>query len=321
MLEKGEDILINNVKKRAIISNTRQKVSFYDDKFIRVSKDTELKTGDLVDYQNKKWLIISEIEEGKKSCKGKIRKASFAIKFILANDVLHELDTVVESINNKLNIESTITLDHSKIIIIMQDNTITQQIKEEMRFIFCRKAYVIENIDFTESGLIKLVCKVDPISSYDDRINEIANRWIVRNGIKVDRLPYLDNQEPPVDETPPEEPNPEVPIDPPTEPEVPILNTIYTYDVEMEIAEDIETEIWSDSTYRYTIHKFVDGVEVVGNFDSITSDTYYAITRKTSDNTFDLVAQRVAMAGDIVVAVTDLETNETAIEIKIRVMR
>ena len=58
----GKTVTINDVSIQAVITNaTTPKNTEYDEKYI--STTSELKRGDLVDYNNANWLIINQIAD------------------------------------------------------------------------------------------------------------------------------------------------------------------------------------------------------------------------------------------------------------------
>ncbi|WP_425446672.1 hypothetical protein [Dethiothermospora halolimnae] len=170
--EKGEDILFKGQNKKAIISDAKNKINFYDDKFIRT--DFEIKTGNVITYQDRKWLIISEVDKNKKSYKARMRKSNFDINFIINNDVKN-INSIIENLKFTLDDSNAIPLDDYDIRVIMGDSEVTENIDVNDRFIKMGKAWKVVGIDKTKKGLLILECNKDSFVSGDDKENEIAN--------------------------------------------------------------------------------------------------------------------------------------------------
>ena len=85
LYEKGETIEINGVAQIALIIDAVEKLNYYDDKIIRTK--VEIKTGDIVEYNNLKYLIISQIDKEENSYRSRIRKCSYKMAFNFAGNI------------------------------------------------------------------------------------------------------------------------------------------------------------------------------------------------------------------------------------------
>ena len=79
--EFGQDVIMKGNQKRVIIADANAKPSFYDDKFIRA--DETIDTGTLLEYQNAKWMVVSQIVIDKNTYRAKIRRADWQISFYI----------------------------------------------------------------------------------------------------------------------------------------------------------------------------------------------------------------------------------------------
>ena len=81
--EIGHDIKINNTDSRALINNKDNADYSNDDKEI-ISK-SELSRGQYINYNNKNWIVISEINDKRYNSyrKGLIRACNFNTNFIV----------------------------------------------------------------------------------------------------------------------------------------------------------------------------------------------------------------------------------------------
>lgn len=104
--------------------------------------------------------------------------------------------------------------------------------------------------------------------------------------------------------------------EPPTEP----TESTYTITVKTPFAEDDPNELWYGETYIYTVKKFVDGVEVAGNFTFEISDTSKATISNTTNNSCDVTANDVFGNSTIKLIATDTDTSQVAIEKSINII-
>ncbi len=171
--EKGEDLLHNGNIRRAIISNSRDYSSFYYDKFLRT--DFEIYTGDLIEYQNNKWLITSEINQDAGTYRGRMRRCNYRIRMVI-NEVLQEFDAILEGQSFGIDEGKTVNLANGKLQVILSSNLISNQIALDMRFISIENAWKVVGIDKSRLGLIILHCEKCLFGTNDDKKNEIADQ-------------------------------------------------------------------------------------------------------------------------------------------------
>ena len=96
------------------------------------------------------------------------------------------------------------------------------------------------------------------------------------------------------------------------EPEVPIT---YTITAQMPYPDVSDNEIWLDDPPAiYTVHKFVDGVEVDGIFTFEVTDTTVVTITETTDNSASIIANDFYGKKNIKLIATDVDTGEMAIE-------
>jgi len=174
--EKGESITINGVQTIAIISDATDKPSYYDDKYIRTA--VEIKTGDLIEYQNNKWFVISQEDKNVKTYKAKIRKSNYKIKIVL-DEVLHEFESIIENVNVSISEGKVIDTIAGKIIVTIPTNTFSNKIDINIRFIKLGYAWKVVGVDRSQKGLNIIHAEKDLIGSDDDTENEIANKNLI----------------------------------------------------------------------------------------------------------------------------------------------
>jgi hypothetical protein len=179
-----KDIKVNNIDKKVLITGITDKINVIDEKII--TSDFEIRTGDLIDYQFHKWLIISEIPNVGNMYRGKIRKCNNILRY---KAIIDGIDTIIE-VNTVID-NGTISLDTNKYM-IMEDNTLSCQVGYSelskiknmtvgFRFILNDTIWKIEGINKVsgvlnkEQGIINIKLTSDIWVDNDDRIKGIAD--------------------------------------------------------------------------------------------------------------------------------------------------
>jgi hypothetical protein len=154
----GRDILINGIPTRALITNTSLNES-NDNK--KITTLTNIERGFLIDYDNKKWLIISEVN-GKRygKYKGIMQRCNNTMTLNIAG-ILYDLPCIVTD-RVGLSIDYTqylATLD-TEIYIMVANNAINSNIKVNDIYKIGNLNYKVTNIDdISKYGL--LILKVE----------------------------------------------------------------------------------------------------------------------------------------------------------------
>lgn len=174
LLEKGESISVNGVAQVALIIDTVGKLTYYDDKIIRCKN--QIFTGDIVEYNNLNYLIISQIDKEENSFRARIRKCSYQIAFNWSGNIKW-FDCIEESKVFDVSTGNYISLPTGNINIFLQNNLDTRDISLGQRFYVTNQPFKITGIDKSQSGIIKLNCSLDLISADDDVENNIVDRW------------------------------------------------------------------------------------------------------------------------------------------------
>lgn len=165
--EQAKPIKINGVDGNAIFNKD----------FTKITTLTPIKTGDLVEYNNKNYLITSENIEKKYDTyyKANIEYCNYTIKFKI-NDEIIEFPAIIDSKTFDIQSNQYIVLPVGKIIVKIQDNSDSENIVLGQRFIKMGNAWRVTGIDKTKRGLIVLYCDLDQIDpNIDDVANEVAN--------------------------------------------------------------------------------------------------------------------------------------------------
>ena len=172
--EKGQQITINGVQNIGIISSASENPSYYDDQYLRT--DVPIKTGDIIVYQNKKWVVISHPAENSKTYRAKMRECNFTIK-VYIGETLHEFDSVIESESAYIQDGKVMNIATGEIIVTVPSNEYTDKIDISARFIKLGYAWKVSGVDRSKKGLNIIHADKDVFISDDDKLNEIADRY------------------------------------------------------------------------------------------------------------------------------------------------
>jgi len=170
----GDDIFINDTMSpiKALINNLP--VNRQAD--IRtISTTSEIKRGDLINWDNEYWLIISEIGHKRYTYyKGIIQRCNYNIKFNFKGTI-KQFPAIVDSRVFDVETNQYLSIPAGKIVVTMPNNADTDNITLGQRFISMKQAWKVTGIDRTNNGLLMLWCDLDTITASDDVVNEVAN--------------------------------------------------------------------------------------------------------------------------------------------------
>ncbi len=154
----GQDILINGKPARALITNTNLTES-KDNRNITTLENIEC--GYLIDYDDGKWLVISEVS-GKRynKYKGIIQKCNNTLTVNIAG-ILHRVPYVVTNkVNLNIDVTYYLTVLENEIYILVANNTINSNIQLNDIYKIGRYNYkVISMDDISRPGLLLMKMK------------------------------------------------------------------------------------------------------------------------------------------------------------------
>ncbi len=175
LYEKGENITVNNEEQVALIIDAVDKPIYYDDKIIRTK--CQIKTGDMIEYNNFNYIVISQVNKEVNSYKERIRKCSHRIAFNWLGNIKW-FDCIEESQVFDVSAGTIISAASGNIYITLPYNPDTRAILLSQRFYVTNQPFKVVGIDKSQEGLIKLNCDLDTINPTDDDVeNNIADRW------------------------------------------------------------------------------------------------------------------------------------------------
>lgn len=180
LYEKGESIKVNGAGQTALIIDAVDKLTYYDDKIIRCKY--HIKTGDIVEYNNLKYIIISQIDKEENSYRARIRQCSYRIAFNWSGTIKW-FDGIEESKVFDVSTGTYISIASGNIYITVQYNSDTRNIALNQRFYVTNQPFKVTGIDKSQEGLVKFNCVLDLIDTLNDDVeNNIVDRWKYETG-------------------------------------------------------------------------------------------------------------------------------------------
>lgn len=165
----GEKIKINGKEEQSLLSNYKDKIIDYK----KIKTIVPFNAGDLVEYQDKNWIIISEVTKNNTIFKATMRKC----REIKHNNQL--INGLVDSRVFDVIQEKYITLVDNEILITLSDKN---YIKLNDILEFNKKAYKVIGIDDTKEGLLTLRCEYDATNTHFYSIELNATSTTIRQG-------------------------------------------------------------------------------------------------------------------------------------------
>lgn len=169
----GTDVLLNGSSVRALITNTNLNKD-YDDK--RISTLSQLKRGDLLQYEGKIFMVISE-ESSKRYNKYKaiMRQLPYSIIFNSACQFF-DVNCYIEARSFSVSNGQVLSTPDGTIDVYLSQSTINFDLKINDKFIKFGQKFKVVGVDkMSKPGMVILTCDkdlIDPAS--DDLVNEIA---------------------------------------------------------------------------------------------------------------------------------------------------
>lgn len=274
--------------------------------------DEDILSGEYVVWNNKEYLCTHRFPHDKIQAKGTIQFCNHRLKWIdktigelIIRPCIEDARTLYTT---GIKDEEVMEIPNSMVGIMLPFGDITKRLDRDERFIFNKTSYRITFYDETNyEGLVTLICQETGLTHLDDKINEIADRWVEINGEIVDRLPWLDDQ------------NPDEP--PIIDPEEPLEEGVYyTIEVQKQYPSDIEYQLSSNGWQIYTIKKYVDNKEVNGHFKFQLSKNISSLAlSEESSNLCKLSSGRLMTKDSVDLIIIDVDTNEVVAQKEIKI--
>lgn len=184
---EGKDVLVDGVPVRALIqTHTNPYNELKEDRKFLCNLDVNINRGSIVNYNNKNWLVFSEVKDNKVYKYTKILQCFHSIN-INKNGVLLEVPCVIDS-NVRLysmgqDENKYISTVDDEIIVYVSNNPDTQTIKEDQVYKIGRRNYEVISIqDVIHPGLLVIKMQVtDQQSTFKEHEYSIS----ILNGEEV----------------------------------------------------------------------------------------------------------------------------------------
>lgn len=157
-----------------------------------LSYPNTIKTGDYITIINKStnieeiYLTVSNVVSEINSDKFYMQECNHILKFYNSLSKLIQIPCIAENNLGLVDENSTLTTGNAKLKITISNNSLTEDIKVNKRFIVDHTAWQVTNISKLKTGLIELVCKEIQSQSGDDLINEVPMNEYLPTNISLD---------------------------------------------------------------------------------------------------------------------------------------
>ncbi|MEK4165603.1 Ig domain-containing protein [Anoxybacillus sp. FSL W8-0104] len=172
----GETVTIDNVEKKVIVNNA--KIGDYEEKYIYTLDS--IQRGNLIVYNGKNYLIVSDVTQGKLYKKALMRHCNYEIivegqkvcEIVGWNDFgepIYECHTtesinipaIVDKYTFKIDNFAPIRLPENQIIVtIREDDNTKQKFVANATFDVMGKTWKVIDVDLTRNGLLILTCEL-----------------------------------------------------------------------------------------------------------------------------------------------------------------
>ncbi|MEK6990483.1 Ig-like domain-containing protein [Paenibacillus sp. FSL K6-1566] len=178
--QMGKEVTINNNPVRVLVTNKSLNEN-YDDR--KITSMSPFNRGDIVVYNGKKYLIVSEINDKRyNKYKAIIRHLPHRI-IVNSESRFYTLDCYINTTDLGLTSGKVLTLADGEITVNCSNYSLDSGLKLDARFLLNGRAWKVTGIDdYSKPGTVALTCTKDTIDSTDDLVNGIAGGL----GIKVD---------------------------------------------------------------------------------------------------------------------------------------
>ena len=174
----GYDVIVNGLDQvRILLKEYQERTSSSEYKYM-LFRNGLIKQGDIVKIFDDNWLVLHEdISINDVYTKVIIRRLKFNINFNFLGEVIafpSAIDTGTMNVSNS----NIISIQDGRIVLTLQENETTKQIKLNQRFIVMGSAWKVIQKTNAEFGLYKIYADIDILNPNDDDMeNEIADRW------------------------------------------------------------------------------------------------------------------------------------------------
>ncbi|MEK4125893.1 Ig domain-containing protein [Anoxybacillus sp. FSL W8-0382] len=172
----GEIVTINNVSKKCIVQNA--KIGDYEEKYIYTLDS--IQRGNLIVYNGKNYLIVSDVTQGKLYKQAKMCHCNYEIvvegqkvcdeivSYNVFGEPIYECHTtesisvpaIVDKYTFKIDNFAPIRLPENQIIVTMQENENKSKFTVNTKFGVMGHTWKVVDVDITRNGLLILTCEL-----------------------------------------------------------------------------------------------------------------------------------------------------------------
>lgn len=171
--QMGSNVTIRDNIVKVIITNTNLEQN-YDDR--RITSLSPLSRGDIVFYNGKKFMVVSEVTEKRYTkFKGIMRFLPHRI-IVNSESRFYTLDCYINTTDLGITSGKVLTLADGEIVVNCSNYSIDSGLKIGARLLLNGQAWKVTGIDdFSKPGMVALTCTRDSILPTDDLVNGIAD--------------------------------------------------------------------------------------------------------------------------------------------------
>ncbi|WP_187115152.1 Ig-like domain-containing protein [Clostridium tyrobutyricum] len=165
----GESIEINDINRTAIIHRN----NYRNIEELKILCRDKIERGNIVKYNNNVYLTIDDTRNMRYNAyhRAIVQRSNYNINFIFNNTVFPQYAIITNQttgVNGEI-----ITVPANQILVVVQDNNFTNQIKVDDVFIKFKHRWQINGVDYTKNGILTIYAKQVATASGDDLENEI----------------------------------------------------------------------------------------------------------------------------------------------------
>ena len=145
---EGKSVIIDNITTQVIIQSHLNPLNEgkYDKK-IHMPIETVVNTGSIVEWENDKWIIVSNIDNLQAYKTASMIKSNNTLQFYSSTSTLYQIPCIISKGSISLDEQKIISTLDSEIAVQISDTSITRQIEMNYVFKIGMRNYTVVNID------------------------------------------------------------------------------------------------------------------------------------------------------------------------------
>lgn len=167
----GQDVKVNGEDKSVVIHRNNYRAI----EELKILSHDPIIRGNLIQFDDNIYLVNDDTRNKRYNTyyRTVAQRCNYKVNFVV-NGFIHNYPVIITTEKTGLNQEEIVVVPENKILVIVQANYITKQIKLDDEFIKFMRKYKITGTDWSKSGLITIYAEQTAVNeSEDDLINEI----------------------------------------------------------------------------------------------------------------------------------------------------